>query len=99
MANSKEVIINNFDEYLSKIGGNYSDWYIGVTKDAKDRLFNGHAVDEESGSWIYNTATSDTVSREVEKHYLDRGCSGGGGGGDDTAVMVYAYKKTTTTKQ
>lgn len=44
MANSKETIIAAIMDYMNKHcpnGTPYSKLYIGIAKDAKDRLFNG----------------------------------------------------------
>ena len=56
-------------------------------------------MNENRGSWVFRTASSDTVSRRVEKHFLDLGYDGGGGGGDENTKAVYAYRKTANTKE
>jgi hypothetical protein len=61
------------------------------------RLFGDHNVSKEHGHWIYRTASSNSVAREVEQHFLDAGMDGGPGGGDATSRIVYAYKKTPYT--
>jgi len=52
----------------------------------------------EDDMWIYVTASSDTVAREIEQLFLDAGMDGGSGGGDKTSKVVYTYKKTSSTK-
>lgn len=94
MANSKETIIAAIMDYMNKHcpnGTPYSKLYIGIAKDAKDRLFNGHGVDKDKDPWIYDTASSAAVAREIEKHFLDKGFDGGPGGGDDETKMVYCF--------
>jgi hypothetical protein len=91
-------IIAAFEEKMSKGGGGYSAWYVGVSKDARDRLFNGHGVRQNGDLWIYQRATSSQIAREVEYHFVYiRGTDGGTGGGGETADMVYAYKKAVHT--
>lgn len=98
MANSKQEIINDIDAYIQKCGGAYRDWYVGISKDARDRLFNDHSVRENGDSWIHKTAMSAQAAREVEDHFVNTlGTDGGTGGGDYTANMVYAYKKAAHT--
>jgi len=97
MASSKEDIISDIDNHISKSGSSYSGWYVGISEDAKDRLFNGHDVPEEDHYWIFRTAYSSDAARDVEKHFVDKGCDGGGGGGDEDADMVYAYEKGSET--
>ena len=61
-------------------------------------MFTDHNVSEENGHYIARIASSDTVAREIEKHFIDAGMDGGGGGGDETSKAVYAYQKTSSTK-
>jgi hypothetical protein len=98
MAKSKQAIIDAFEEHIRKGGGGYEAWYVGISSDAHDRLFNQHGVREE-GDWsIYETATSSEFAREIESYFVNiRGTDGGPGGGDENADMVYAYKKAAHT--
>ena len=96
---AKEIIAD-FDAHLQKSGKRYySEFYIGVSKNARKRMFEEHHVDEEHSWWIYRTAASSEIARQVEKYYIDLGMRGGTGGGDDTATMVYCYVVTPTTTE
>ncbi|MCK4788816.1 MAG: hypothetical protein KAV87_34055 [Desulfobacteraceae bacterium] len=98
MAKSKQEIIDDIKSHMQKRGGEYSDWYVGISKDAKDRLFNGHSVKEKEDMWIYTTASSSQVAREVEDYFVNTlNTDGDTGGGDNTSDMVYAYKKAAHT--
>lgn len=98
MPKSKQEIIDDINAHIQRCGGNYSDWYVGISKDAKDRLFNGHSVREKKDPWIYRSASSSQTAREVEDYFVNtRGTNGGGSGGDNTSDMVYAYKKAVHT--
>lgn len=102
MANSKETIIAAIMDYMNKHcpnGTPYSKLYIGIAKDAKDRLFNGHGVDKDKDPWIYDTASSAAIAREIEKHFLDKGFDGGPGGGDDDTKMVYCFLQSSHTRR
>ena len=100
MALSYDEIVNKIDEHLSKSGKHYySEFYIGVSQNAVKRLFEEHHVDKENSWWIYTTAISSEVARQVEKHFLDLGMRGGTGGGDDKSKMVYCYVVTSTTTE
>ena len=95
MAKSKQEIIDDItNHFKNKV---YKDCYVGITSNVEDRLFGDHNVSKENGHWIYRSASSDSVAREIEQHFLDKGMDGGPGGGDEDAKIVYAYKKTTTT--
>ena len=95
MAKSKQEIVNDIANHFKSI--DYNNCYVGVTSDVESRLFGDHSVSKENGHWIYRTASSDSVAREIEQHFLDAGMDGAPGGGDETSTIVYAYKKTSNT--
>ena len=96
--NAEELeIIKEIEDYVSKCGGSFSSWYIGIAEDPRDRLFNEHNVSEKEGIWIYRTTSSSEIARNVEQHFLDLGMDGGSGGGDYLSKGVYCYKKTYST--
>lgn len=102
MANSKETIIAAIMDQMNKYcpyGTPYKKLYIGIAKDASDRLFNGHSVNKETDVWIYMTASSDNVAREIEKHFLNLGFDGGSGGGDEDSKMVYCFLQNSHTRR
>ena len=100
MANTKESIKTDIKAHIQKCGGSYSDWYIGIASDPKQRLFNDHNVDEKNGAWIYQEAESSSAAREVEEYFVNTlGTDGGSGGGDYSTKHVYAYKKTSSTNE
>lgn len=100
MAHSYDEIVERIDKHLTKSGKRYySEFYIGISKDAVKRLFDEHHVDQENSWWIYSTAESADVARNVEQHYLDLGMRGGSGGGDKNSKMVYCYVVTPTTTE
>jgi len=86
-------------DHMDKNGGYYPNWYVGVSKEPRERLFNGHSVEEKRDAWIYREATNSIVARRVEKYFCDIvGTDGGSGGGDEDACYVYAYKKNSHTR-
>ena len=97
MATEQEII----DEIVSHIqdrGGSYSEWYVGIASDPKDRLFVGHNVSEKNDYWFFKKAQNDTNARNVEKYIIDTyGTDGAPGGGDSATVYVYSYKKSSKT--
>ena len=100
MANTKESIKVDIKAYIQNNGGAYSDWYVGIASDPKERLFTDHNVSEKGGEWIHREAESSSAAREVEEYFINTlGTDGGSGGGDYSTKSVYAYKKTSTTKE
>ena len=99
MGKSKEAAKSDIKQYVQKIGGAWSSWYVGITADPEQRLFNDHNVDRK-GAWIYVPCDSADVARDVEAYFIDiLGTKGGGGGGDNASKFVYAYTITSSTKE
>ena len=99
MAKSKKEIIEEIQSYITKCGGGFAKWYVGIAADPKERLFDDHSVDKEKDAWIYCTASSSKVARKIEKHFLDEGADGGTGGGSEDTKSVYAYKISSRTDE
>lgn len=97
MADSEEKIRKDIRNYISRRGGKYPSWYVGISESPRDRLFNQHKVREKNGSWIFRWASSTDVARRIEGYFIDLGTDGAPGGGDVEARAVYAYKKASYT--
>jgi len=94
----KQEIIDDIKEYILKNKGDYNSWYVGVSSDARKSLFKEHEVKEKGDRWIYKTAITSEIAREVERHLLIvLKIDGVVGSGEETAKMVYAYKKAMHT--
>ena len=93
---TKEVIIEEINSHIDKCDGTYAEWYVGITEDLKERLFNGHKVKD---AYIYREAEDSKTAREIEKYFIEViGTDGGTGGGDEDASFVYAYLKQSHTE-
>ena len=94
---TKQEIIDEIDAHIDKCGGNYSQWYVGITEAPKRRVFEEHGVEKGKDPYIWRTTSSSDIARDIEQHFIDLGCDGGSGGGDEDADVVYAYKKSSRT--
>jgi len=94
----KQEIIDDIKKYILENRGDYNLWYVGVSSDARKSLFKEHEVKEKGDRWIYKTAISSEIAREVEKYFLIvLGTDGIIGSGEETARMVFAYRKAMHT--
>lgn len=94
MASSKQEIVSDITEHMTKEGSAYRFWYVGISQNPRDRLFDDHGVREESDWWIFRWAASSRAAREVEDYFVNQlGTDGGPGGGDVDARGVYGYRK------
>jgi len=98
MAQSKQSIINDIREHIEKGGGGYNAWYVGISRNARDRLFSGHKVKEKDDWWIYRQANSWNVAKEIKRHFVNNlGADGTASGGGEASDKVYAYRKAPHT--
>jgi len=95
------IVTYDFNVYMRKIGGNWSDWYVGIstTEAIENQLFNQHRVNKEKGLWIYQTVTMVTTAQSIFHYYKENGTQGGIHGTGNTAVKIYAFKLAATPKR
>ena len=92
-------IIKEFDAHMKKSGCRYySDFYVGITNDARRRLFDEHHVDKDHQWWIFSAADNEDIARQVEQHYLKSGMRGSFGGGKGDGSAIYVYSNVVTPK-
>ena len=100
MAKTAKEIITDIDAHLQKSSAkNYSDFYIGITKNKEGRLHGDHNAPEKGHWFISRKAINDEEARKVEAHFLNKRMDGGDGGGDDESVFVYCYRISDKTKE
>ena len=90
------TVIKRIQTYMSKFEGDYSDWYVGITKDLDEGLFQLHKV-EENGIWISFGADTDEVAKKVEKYFLNKKTYGNPIVLQEDTRIVYVYKKNSDT--
>jgi len=95
----ENTIRTEIKNHITSEGGPYSRWYVGIAKNARERLFQDHGVKEKEDSWIIREAISDDIARKIEDYFVNTlKTSGNPGGGDEKTVFVYAYWKQTHTE-
>ena len=90
------TVIKRMQTYMSKFEGDYSDWYVGITKDLDEGLFQLHKV-EENGIWISFGADTDEVAKKVESYFLNKKTDGNTIELEEDTRIVYVYKKNSNT--
>lgn len=95
----RDGIIRDILSLMQEHGGPSYSWYVGISPDAKERLFSHHKVSVETGIWIWKAADNPSIAREVEDYFVDNFYSDGAlYGRDILSTQVYAYKKASYTK-
>lgn len=96
---AEQKIMNEVALHMSKYGGNYQDWYVGVAADAKTSLFNDHGVKEINDAWICRQCVNDVAARQIERYFIKKGCKGGPVGEEKSTLFFYAYMIQPHTRQ
>lgn len=94
---TKQQLKQDITVYVANNGGNYRNWYAGITSDVDKRLFGDHGVNQANGVWIHGPADSSDDARFIEVDLHNLGCDGDTGGGDNTSRIVYCYQKNLHT--
>lgn len=98
MANTEKQVATNILNYMNKVGGIPNSWYVGITNNPEETLFNRHNISKTYGTWIYDECFNSESARNIESYFIGTiKTDGGSGGGDENSVFVYAYKKTNQT--
>jgi hypothetical protein len=98
MAKSSEIIVMEMLEFIQREGGHRKTWCVGITDDARRRLFDEHQVHYQDHAWIYRSAASEEEAQRVEEYFIEYGLDGGRGGKRPGSTMVYAYRKGVSTE-
>ena len=98
MAFSEHEVVDKIVAFVRLKGGAFREWYVGITRDPDDRLFNQHLVRRGDKEYYYETTHSQNSARNAEQRLVNLGFDGGSGGGDEQTKSVYVYKKKSHTK-
>ena len=71
-------------------GRTYHLWYIGITDDLERRKAEHDSAGDSTKYWQSWKADTETIARNVEKYFLDKGMKGGTGGGEHP-TYVYIF--------
>ena len=85
--------------YIKEFGGDFHDWYVGISSDPKQTMFQKHSVHEDDDIWLYKQALTFTACRTIQKYFLEILKTDGEEvieGNEDTDC-VYLYKKSERT--
>lgn len=96
---ARSEIIGDFEDYISRTGGDWREWYIGVTGAPKTRLFEGHKLREKGDAWISRLAKDEHDAHDVAEYFITtRKTKGKPGTKRETDLYVYAFKVKSHTR-
>jgi len=92
-------IVARVKSHIRRRGGKYNAWFVGVSPDARARLFTKHSVRKKGDCWILVHAESAQVAQKVKRYLVKKlGLAGASEVADMAADFVYAYKKSANTQ-
>ena len=85
--------------YMKEFGGDFSEYYVGISNDPENALFKSHQVDRGKDPWLYKQALTHQAARTAQDYFLSRLKSDGEAivGGNEDWDCVYVYKKSQRT--
>lgn len=85
--------------YMKEFGGDFSDYYVGLSGDPKKALFTTHKVDRKKDPWLYKQALTFQAARTAQNYFLSRLKADGAQAPDsnEDTDCVYVYKKSKRT--
>lgn len=99
MIYSVQEIKFEFLAFIKENGGNFSDWYIGIAADPKNKLMAEHRVDRDKDAWTYKQALTFQACRTVQRFFQDKLNMDGEPllRADEDTDCVYLFKKNERT--
>jgi len=99
MVFSVQQIKYEFLAYIKEFGGDFEDYFVGISSDPKKALFEYHCVDKEKDPWLYKQALTFSAVQTVQNYFLDRLGTDGliVKMGDENTDCIYIYKKSSET--
>jgi len=96
---SRSDIIDDIETHIAKLGGHFSEWYVGVANSPRTALFKRHKLKESGDPWISRKAITGLQAAEVAEYFVSaRKTKGRFEDTDVDEIYVYAYKMKPHTK-
>jgi len=91
-------IFDAMKDYIVQHGGDFQNWFVGVTSDVDRSLFVEHRVYNNRDLWIYRKCTNNRAVENIKGSLIKLGCKGYLGGWVNDPTIVYAYHKSAHTR-
>lgn len=86
--------------HIKEYGGNFCDWYVGVSDDPETALHQLHGVHRVEDIWLYKQALTWQACRTVQAYFIERLNTDGTLaelGTSQRPPSVYAFRKSRRT--
>lgn len=98
-AKSRSQIIGDLEDYISRSGGSFGEWYVGCTGQPSAMLFKTHGVRKTGDAWVSRLAKDEVDAHDVVEYFLTtRKTRGRRKDKSASDLYVYAFKIKSHTK-
>ena len=87
-------IIDSLDEFIRKNSYTYRDWYVGLTANVEEHLFNEHQLSPETDVWIFEAIPDAREGARIREYFLNMGCVSGISDVTYQAQYIYLYRRS-----
>jgi hypothetical protein len=91
----KNEIIADIKGQIRKLGGEYSDWCVGIAKDVQESLFETHLLEDRNDGFLYREAFTLGCAQEIRDYFVTQRGATVDHSSSDGGRLVYAYRKTS----
>ena len=96
---TKDAIVRSVLQWAKENNVAHNQVYVGITEDAKQRIYDEHNVTTIYGLHARFEAITEKDARDAENVLINQYKFWGGTGGGDKPTIVYAYVITESTKE
>ena len=96
---TKDAIVRSVLQWAKENNVAHNQVYVGITEDAKQRIYDEHNVTPNCGLHTRFEAITEKDARDAENVLINQYKFWGGTGGGDKPKIVYAYEITESTKE
>ena len=84
--------------YIGHHGGDWMEWYVGISDDPRHALFVEHRVDRRKGEYRHFTAMDPALARKIKGYYVRKGMANGAQAPEGCRSLFF-YRMTGKTVQ
>ncbi|MCP3922707.1 MAG: hypothetical protein GY714_09005 [Desulfobacterales bacterium] len=90
---------NEFIRCIRLFGGEFNEWYVGLTRDSKHSFLEIHQVDLLEKHWILSNESSDAMILYARKFLVELGCQNKRSLDMDNSNRIYLYQISENTRE
>ncbi len=90
---------NEFIRCIRLFGGDFNEWYVGLTRDSKHSFLEIHQVDLFERHWLLSNKSSNAMILYARKFLVELGCLNNWDFDMENSNRVYLYQINENTRE